>query len=180
MVRGFSPSGKNYPTVQRLQIHCFSFWNPYTCKIWQIQCSMTTKIFRYCYKSKVRVGWLGGPFSGSFCRGIQTFQIAKKVNGMNHMRLLFVNSVRILQFRCSAFVFPFDEGKYLDQYEIWQFCIKLGLLLWRRHSFNVRVRELWFWYLLLIADIYRTSRSCKCNESILFFRCAFCRFGRLG
>ena len=98
---------------------------------------------------------------------------------MNRMKLLFVNSARIFQFRHSAFVFQFDEGKNA-QYEILQFCIKMGSAFVEKASLYVKVRELRFWYLLLIADMFITSRGCKCNESILFLGVLFCRLGRLG
>ena len=87
------------------------------------------------------------------------------------MRLLFANSGRILQFRCSAFVFHTDVGNNLNLFEILQFCIQMGSPLMEKAFFYVR--ELSFWYLLLIADMLRTLRDCQCNKSILIFKFNF-------
>ena len=59
------------------------------------------------------------------------------------------------------------------QYNLQIFCMKLRSAFVEKAFLYVKVMELRFWYLLLIADIFRTSKGCKCNESILFFRCTF-------
>ena len=93
------------------------------------------------------------------------------------MKLLFVNSARLLLFMCSAFVFHTNvekKIKNLNQFEILQFSIiKMGSAFVEKAFLYVKARELRFWFLLLIADMFRTSRGCECSESILFFMCAF-------
>ena len=131
--------------------------------MWQLKCETKGRLVRSHIFRKLLQGHT------------DFFRWRKKVNGMNHMRFLFVSSARILQFRCSAFIFHTDVGNNLNQFEILQFCIKMGSGFVEKAFLYVKVRELKFWYLLLIVDMFRGSIDCQCNESVLFFRCAFCR-----
>ena len=44
---------------------------------------------------------------------------------MNHMRLLFVNSARILRMRCSAFVFDIVIGNFWGYFENLKFFLEV-------------------------------------------------------
>ena len=80
---------------------------------------------------------------------------------------------------CSAFVFHTDKGKKMDQFDIFQFCINIGSAFVGKAVLYVKAGELRFWYLLLIADMFRTSRDCECNESISFLGVLFVGLGDL-